>query len=153
MRWSAEAPGDEVDGRGGDHRDHGDHTAGHITYWFKQDKLAFVGDTLFSVGCGRIIEGDPEMMWASLLKIRNLPADTEVFCGHEYTAANVNFALTVEPKNLALRTRAQEVVQLVLRAAEFAREDRELVRLRVGADVLFGAVHERPDHDVAALAH
>ena len=49
------------------------HTAGHISYWFKQDKLAFVGDTLFSVGCGRIIEGNPEMMWNSLLKIRNLP--------------------------------------------------------------------------------
>jgi hydroxyacylglutathione hydrolase len=79
----------------------------------KEDKLAFVGDTLFSVGCGRIIEGDPEMMWNSLLKIRNLPADTQVFCGHEYTAANVNFALTIEPKNLALRTRAEEVVRLV----------------------------------------
>ena len=52
------------------------HTAGHISYWFKEDKLAFVGDTLFSVGCGRILEGNPEMMWQSLLKIRNLPADT-----------------------------------------------------------------------------
>ncbi len=88
------------------------HTAGHISYWFKQDKLAFVGDTLFSVGCGRIIEGNPEMMWNSLLKIRNLPGDTQVFCGHEYTAANVHFALTIEPKNLALRTRAEEVVRL-----------------------------------------
>ena len=88
------------------------HTAGHISYWFKQEKLAFVGDTLFSVGCGRIIEGDPEMMWNSLLKIRNLPADTQVFCGHEYTAANVHFALTIEPKNPALRARAEEVVAL-----------------------------------------
>ena len=88
------------------------HTAGHISYWFKQDKLAFVGDTLFSVGCGRIIEGNPEMMWNSLLKIRNLPADTQVYCGHEYTAANVHFALTIEPKNSALRTRAEEVVRL-----------------------------------------
>ena len=88
------------------------HTAGHITYWFKQDKLAFVGDTLFSAGCGRIIEGNPEMMWNSLLKIRNLPADTQVFCGHEYTAANVHFALTIEPKNHALRARAEEVVRL-----------------------------------------
>jgi hydroxyacylglutathione hydrolase len=88
------------------------HTAGHISYWFKQDKVAFVGDTLFSVGCGRIIEGDPEMMWNSLLKIRNLPADTQIFCGHEYTAANVHFALTIEPKNSALRARAEEVVRL-----------------------------------------
>src|SRR3954464_5198755 len=88
------------------------HTAGHISYWFKQDKLAFVGDTLFSVGCGRIIEGTPEMMWQSLLKIRNLPADTQLFCGHEYTAANVHFALSIEPKNPALRARAEEVVRL-----------------------------------------
>jgi hydroxyacylglutathione hydrolase len=89
------------------------HTAGHITYWFKQDKLAFVGDTLFSVGCGRILEGTPEMMWQSLVKIRNLPADTQLYCGHEYTAANVHFALTVEPKNSALRARAEEVVRLI----------------------------------------
>jgi hydroxyacylglutathione hydrolase len=89
------------------------HTAGHISYWFKSDKLAFVGDTLFSVGCGRIIEGTPEMMWQSLLKIRNLPADTQVFCGHEYTAANVHFALTIEPKNTALRARAEKVVKLI----------------------------------------
>jgi len=89
------------------------HTAGHISYWFKQDKLAFVGDTLFSVGCGRIIEGNPEMMWQSLLKIRNLPADTLIYCGHEYTAANVHFALTIEPKNPALRARAEEVLRLV----------------------------------------
>lgn len=88
------------------------HTAGHISYWFKQDKLAFVGDTLFSVGCGRIIEGTPPMMWESLLKIRNLPLDTQLYCGHEYTAANVHFALTIEPKNTALRQRAEEVVRL-----------------------------------------
>ncbi len=89
------------------------HTAGHITYWFKQDKLAFVGDTLFSVGCGRILEGTPEMMWQSLVKIRNLPADTQLYCGHEYTAANVHFALSIEPKNSALRARAEEVVRLI----------------------------------------
>ena len=69
------------------------HTAGHISYWFKADKLAFVGDTLFSVGCGRIIEGNAEMMWQSLLKFRNLPARHAIYCGHEYTAANVHFAL------------------------------------------------------------
>jgi hydroxyacylglutathione hydrolase len=88
------------------------HTAGHISYWFKTDKLAFVGDTLFSVGCGRLLEGTPETMWRSLLKIRNLPADTQIYCGHEYTASNVHFALTIEPKNMALRTRAEEVVRL-----------------------------------------
>jgi hydroxyacylglutathione hydrolase len=89
------------------------HTAGHVSYWFKQEKLAFVGDTLFSVGCGRILEGNPEMMWNSLLKIRNLPPDTQLFCGHEYTAANVHFALTIEQNNAALRARAEEVVRLI----------------------------------------
>jgi hydroxyacylglutathione hydrolase len=84
-----------------------------VSYWFKQEKLAFVGDTLFSVGCGRILEGNPEMMWNSLLKIRNLPPDTQLFCGHEYTAANVHFALTIEQNNAALRARAEEVVRLI----------------------------------------
>jgi hydroxyacylglutathione hydrolase len=85
------------------------HTAGHITYWFDKEKLAFAGDTLFSIGCGRVIEGTPEMMWQSLLKLRALPEDTLVYCGHEYTDANVRFALTVEPNNTALRQRAEEV--------------------------------------------
>ena len=68
------------------------HTAGHITYWFEADDLAFAGDTLFSIGCGRVIEGTPEMMWDSLLKLRNLPPATRVYCGHEYTLANIHFA-------------------------------------------------------------
>jgi len=88
------------------------HTAGHISYWFKSEKLAFVGDTLFSVGCGRLLEGSAEIMWDSLRKLRDLPPETEVYCGHEYTAANVHFALTIEPHNTALRTRADEVVKL-----------------------------------------
>ena len=65
------------------------HTLGHIAYWFHADKLAFVGDTLFSIGCGRVIEGTPGMMWRSLVKLRDLPNDTEIYCGHEYTAANI----------------------------------------------------------------
>jgi len=84
------------------------HTSGHIAYVFEQDKLAFVGDTLFSIGCGRVIEGTPEMMWASLLKLRALADDTLVFCGHEYTEANIRFALTIEPDNKDLRARAEE---------------------------------------------
>jgi hydroxyacylglutathione hydrolase len=72
------------------------HTSGHITFWFHDDKLAFAGDTLFSIGCGRVIEGTPEMMWDSLLKLRALPDDTRIYCGHEYTEANIRFALTIE---------------------------------------------------------
>lgn len=88
------------------------HTNGHIAYWFGSEKLAFVGDTLFSVGCGRVIEGSAEVMWQSLLKLRGLPPDTQIYCGHEYTAANVQFALTLEPHNAALRARAEEVARL-----------------------------------------
>jgi hydroxyacylglutathione hydrolase len=84
------------------------HTAGHISYWLADDKLAFVGDTLFSIGCGRVIEGDAQMMWKSLLKLRDLPDDTRVYCGHEYTQANIRFALTIEPDNAALAKRAAE---------------------------------------------
>jgi hydroxyacylglutathione hydrolase len=87
------------------------HTAGHITYWFDKEKLAFVGDTLFSIGCGRVIEGTPEMMWQSLLKLRNLPDDTQIYCGHEYTDANIRFARTIEPENKALAARADIVKQ------------------------------------------
>src|SRR6516162_9989199 len=89
------------------------HTAGHISYVFGADKLAFVGDTLFSIGCGRVIEGTPEMMWQSLLKLRALSDDTRIYCGHEYTKANVAFAKTVEPDNAALRARAREVDKLL----------------------------------------
>jgi len=88
------------------------HTAGHISYWFEADKLAFVGDTMFSIGCGRIIEGNPPMMWESLRKVRDLPGDTQVYCGHEYTASNIAYARTVEPDNAALRARADEVAKL-----------------------------------------
>jgi hydroxyacylglutathione hydrolase len=89
------------------------HTAGHVSYFFPADKLAFVGDTLFSIGCGRVIEGNAEMMWHSLLKLRALPDDTKFYCGHEYTAANIRFAKTIEPANKALAARAKEVEGLV----------------------------------------
>jgi hydroxyacylglutathione hydrolase len=89
------------------------HTAGHIAYMFPADRLAFVGDTLFSIGCGRVIEGTPEMMWQSLLKLRALPDETRIYCGHEYTKANVRFARSIEPGNAALAAREKEVEKLV----------------------------------------
>ena len=89
------------------------HTAGHISYFFQADKVAFVGDTLFSIGCGRVIEGTPEMMWQSLLKLRGLPDDTRIYCGHEYTKANIRFAKTIEPGNAALNAREAEVDKLL----------------------------------------
>jgi len=85
------------------------HTLGQINYYFPTAKLLFAGDTLFSIGCGRVIEGTPEMMWQSLLKLRDLPDDTAMYCGHEYTDANIRFALTIEPDNPALAARAAQV--------------------------------------------
>src|SRR3954447_9909158 len=78
------------------------HTAGHISYVFPADKLAFVGDTLFSIRCGRVTQGTPPMKWQSLLKLRDLPDDTRIYCGHEYTKANIRFAKSIESSNSAL---------------------------------------------------
>jgi hydroxyacylglutathione hydrolase len=88
------------------------HTAGHITYVIPSAKAAFVGDTLFALGCGRVIEGTPQMMWESLKKLMALPKDTAVYCGHEYTQSNARFALTIEPDSAALQKRAREVDDL-----------------------------------------
>lgn len=88
------------------------HTLGHVVYYFPQDRLLFSGDTLFSMGCGRIFEGDAQGMWGAMEKLLTLPDDTAIYCGHEYTAANGRFALTVEPENPALVNRMAEVTAL-----------------------------------------
>ncbi|MFO1118592.1 MAG: hydroxyacylglutathione hydrolase [Rhodospirillales bacterium] len=84
------------------------HTLGHIAFWFASERAVFCGDTLFSLGCGRLFEGTPSQMWTSLKKLRGLPAETRVYCGHEYTESNARFALTLDPDNAALRRRAAE---------------------------------------------
>lgn len=88
------------------------HTLDHISYVFDDEKVVFAADTLFSIGCGRVFEGTYPMMWDSLLKLRALPDDFRLYCGHEYTASNVKFALTIEPNNPALKARAEEVTRL-----------------------------------------
>ena len=88
------------------------HTSGHISYWFAEAKAVFCGDTLFSLGCGRMFEGTPELMWRSLSKLTRLPDDALVYCGHEYTQSNARFALSVDPDNPALKARAAEVERL-----------------------------------------
>jgi hydroxyacylglutathione hydrolase len=85
------------------------HTAGHIVYHFENEKLLFAGDTLFALGCGRPFERPPEVLWKSLLKLRALPADTQVYCGHEYTLGNAKFAVTVDPENGPLKARLQDI--------------------------------------------
>jgi hydroxyacylglutathione hydrolase len=88
------------------------HTSGHIVYFVPEAPAAFVGDTLFAMGCGRLFEGSPAQMWGSLQKLLRWPDDTQIYCAHEYTLANARFALTVEPENPALVARAREVAAL-----------------------------------------
>jgi hydroxyacylglutathione hydrolase len=92
--------------------DVGGHTLGHIAYFDAKHSLLFCGDTLFAGGCGRIFEGTPQQMHASLARIAALPADTRVYCAHEYTQSNMKFALAVEPGNTALQARSSEVARL-----------------------------------------
>ncbi|AHJ62222.1 Hydroxyacylglutathione hydrolase [Granulibacter bethesdensis] len=88
------------------------HTRGHISYFMPQGPFLFCGDTLFSLGCGRLFEGTPEDMFKSLRKIATLPADTLIACGHEYTSANARFALHVDPDNAVLQRRTADVTRM-----------------------------------------
>ncbi len=88
------------------------HTAGHIAYWFEESAALFCGDTLFALGCGRLFEGSPAEMWASLSKFLAMPDQTKIYCAHEYTKANAAFALSVEPDNAALVARSEEIDRL-----------------------------------------
>ena len=88
--------------------DVGGHTLGHVALWSPADSVAFVGDSLFALGCGRLFEGAPDQMWASLQRLADLPADTIVYCAHEYTASNARFALSVDG-DPAVRARAEAV--------------------------------------------
>ena len=85
------------------------HTLGHVCFYFEIEKVAFTGDTLFSLGCGRIFEGTYEQMYKSLNKIKNLPKDTKIYCGHEYTKKNYEFCKKIEPKNLYLNKKIDEI--------------------------------------------
>jgi hydroxyacylglutathione hydrolase len=87
----------------------GGHTLGHIAYVFDSEMVAFVGDALFSLGCGRLFEGTPQQMWESLQKLAALPDDTTLYCAHEYTQSNARFAITIEPSNRALQARIAEI--------------------------------------------
>lgn len=85
------------------------HTTGHIAFVFDGAQALFCGDTLFSLGCGRMFEGTPEQMWASLEKLRALPDAMRIYCGHEYTQSNARFALSIDPDNPALAAKAEAV--------------------------------------------
>jgi hydroxyacylglutathione hydrolase len=88
------------------------HTRGHAAWWFEDAHALFCGDTLFTLGCGRLFEGDAEQMWHSLERLRALPPETLVYCAHEYTEANARFALTLEADNPELQGRARQIERL-----------------------------------------
>jgi hydroxyacylglutathione hydrolase len=92
--------------------DVGGHTLGHIAYVFDAERVGFVGDALFSLGCGRLFEGTPQQMWTSLRKIAALPNDFTLYCAHEYTEANARFAIHYDPNNRDLQARVEEVKKL-----------------------------------------
>jgi hydroxyacylglutathione hydrolase len=119
---TARIPGMDVTVADGDKVDFGNlsfkaievpgHTRGHVAYWTEKGAAVFSGDTMFAMGCGRMFEGTAAQMWNSLGKLKWLPSDTRVYCGHEYTQTNARFALTVDPGNAALAKRAAEVDRL-----------------------------------------
>lgn len=140
------------------------HTKGHIAYWFPNPGVVFAGDTLFALGCGRVFEGTMAEMWSSLEKLGGLPRETLVYCGHEYSAANAKFALTIETDNPNLHARAAEIddkrsrgeptlpttIGSELDANPFMRADRPEVKAAIGmpdspsADV-FAEIRRRKD--------
>ena len=126
------------------------HTLGHIAYHFEKDKVAFVGDTLFSMGCGRLFEGTTGQMWSSLNKLMRLPGNTLLYCAHEYTEANGCFALSVDPNNVDLQARMKEVRELRLRdiptvPTSLEMEKRTNPFLRAGNEEAFAELRRRKD--------
>lgn len=109
-RWVGEGDSVAIGGHRGRVLDVPGHTAGHIAYVFDDAGALFCGDTLFAMGCGRLFEGTPDQMFASLARLMALPDATAVYCAHEYTASNGRFALTIEPDNADLVARMADVV-------------------------------------------
>jgi len=141
------------------------HTLGHVSYWIPKAGVAFVADTLFALGCGRVFEGTPEMMWNSLEKLLALPDDTTIYCGHEYTLANAHFALTIEPGNADLVERVKEIealradgkptlptnMAIEKRTNPFLRVNEPAIRETLGmtgatAAEVFGEIRKRKDN-------
>jgi hydroxyacylglutathione hydrolase len=128
--------------------DVGGHTKGHIAYHLEDDRVAFVGDSVFALGCGRMFEGDPRQFWSSLSRIKALPPETMLYCAHEYTQANARFALHADPDNHDLQLYAREIderrargqptvpmkLERELSTNPFLRADHENLRNRWGGD-------------------
>jgi hydroxyacylglutathione hydrolase len=145
--------------------DVGGHTLGHIAYVFDADKLAFVGDALFALGCGRLFEGTAAQAWDSLSRLMALPDDTTIYCAHEYTQSNARFCATIEQDNVALKDRIADInakraagiatvpttIGLERATNPFVRADTAEVRAAVNmpdapANEVFGEVRKRKDN-------
>ncbi len=141
------------------------HTHGHIVYFEPEGRNLFTGDALFSLGCGRMFEGEPESMWAGLMGLRALPDDTNLYCGHEYTLVNARFALSIDPDNPALVARAAEAERQVIggrptipsklgdekKANPFLRADDPVLAARMGLEgaqpyEVFAAIRRAKDN-------
>ncbi|MEM1409594.1 MAG: hydroxyacylglutathione hydrolase [Pseudomonadota bacterium] len=142
------------------------HTLGHIAYYSAEAQAAFVGDTVFSMGCGRMFEGTADVFWGSLETLRKLPAETLFFCAHEYTAANARFAISIDGDNRDLQQRVQEVEALrregeptvpvrladELKINPFLRSDESAMAQSLGlptstaASEVFGELRRRKDN-------
>ena len=141
------------------------HTSGHVVYYFAGDQALFCGDTLFIMGCGRLFEGTPGQMYASLQTLKALPPSTRVYCTHEYTLANASFALSVEPDNICVQQKLLAVAELraenkptvpstiaeEIATNPFFRVDcisiqKELGLVGAELDVVFAALRHRKDN-------
>jgi hydroxyacylglutathione hydrolase len=126
------------------------HTRGALT--FVIDGNAFTGDTLFAMGCGRLFEGDPATMWDSLSKLMALPDATRIYCGHEYTASNGRFALTLEPGNAALQARVKEIAgRAITIPSDMGLEKATNPFLRVASAEIRKSLGMEKDSDVAVF--
>lgn len=139
------------------------HTNGHIAYHLPSSQIAFVGDAVFALGCGRMFEGEPRQFWDSLSRIKALPVETTLYCAHEYTAANAKFALHADPDNTALQDYVREItekrdrgeptvptrLERELATNPFLRADDPALRAKWGGDApheTFAALREAKDN-------
>ena len=118
------------------------HTSGHICYYFFKNNILFSGDTLFSLGCGRVFEGTASEMWKSLKKIRELPDETTVYCGHEYTESNTNFATFIDSDNVMLKEKKKQVLNL-------RKANQPTVPFNLGEDKLLNPVLRVDEGDLS----
>ncbi|MDG2187951.1 MAG: hydroxyacylglutathione hydrolase [Hyphomicrobiales bacterium] len=141
------------------------HTLGHIVYFFERENILFAGDTIFLMGCGRVFEGTHDQMFESMKKIKSLPNDTSIYCGHEYSLQNAKFAISIEPDNKLIEARMKDIerktlqnidclptnLEIELKTNPFLRYDEMSVRKilemeKVSDKIIFSEIRKRKDN-------